>query len=74
MSKFWHNYVRDNHKDFPSWPHPNIQSISLQVGGVLLVTSSTVDISSSHFESNAAKVGGAIFSHVYCMDCEGYLI
>ena len=34
------------------------------VGGALLVTSSTVNISSSYFESNTASRGGAIFSQL----------
>ena len=40
------------------------QSISVRAGGALLVTSSKVEISSSHFESNEAEVGGAIFSQM----------
>ena len=56
-------YVRDNYREF-SWPWPNIQSTHASVGGALIVTSSTVNISSSSFESNTAKVGGAIFSQL----------
>ena len=40
------------------------QSINARAGGALLVTSSKVEISSSHFESNEAEVGGAIFSQM----------
>ena len=32
-----------------------------RVGGALIVTNSTVNITTSNFESNSAKVGGAIF-------------
>ena len=46
------------------FPCSNIQSISARVGGALTVTSSNVTISSSHFDSNTAKVGGAIFSQL----------
>ena len=55
--------IRDNRHDFRC-PWPTIQSTSARVGGALTVTSSTVNISSSRFESNTAKVGGAIFSQL----------
>ena len=56
-------YARDNRYDFPSdGTRPNIQSTSARVGGAVIVTSSTINISSSHFENNTAKIGGAIFS------------
>ena len=54
---------RDNSYAF-SYPWPNIQSNSARVGGSLIITSSTVNISSSHSESNTANVGGAIFSEL----------
>ena len=56
-------YIRDNRFDF-RYPWPTIQSNSARVGGALTVTSSTVNVSSSRFESNTAKVGGAIFSQL----------
>ena len=40
------------------------QSFNARAGGALLVTNSKVEISSSHFESNEAEVGGAIFSQM----------
>ena len=40
----------------------NIHSYSARVGGALVVTSSNLTISSSHFDSNTAELGGAIFS------------
>ena len=57
-------YLRDNRYDFPYFYRPTIQSTSGRVGGALTVTSSTVNISSSRFESNTATVGGAIFSQL----------
>ena len=56
-------YVRDNRYDI-RYPYPTIRSTSARVGGALTVTSSTVNISSSRFESNTATVGGAIFSQL----------
>ena len=43
---------------------PYIQSNGARIGGALLVTNSTVNISSSYFERNAANLGGAIFSQI----------
>ena len=40
---------------------PHVQFYGARVGGALVVTSSTVTISTSCFESNAAAIGGAIF-------------
>ena len=57
-------YLRDNRNDFPYSHRDTIQSTSVRVGGALTVTSSTVNISSSRFESNTATVGGAIFSQL----------
>ena len=57
-------YLRDNHYDFYYSYRPTIQSTSARVGGALTVTSSTVNISSSRFESNTVTVGGAIFSQL----------
>ena len=57
-------YLRDNRYDFYYSYRPTIQSTSARVGGALTVTSSTVNISSSRFESNTATVGGAIFSQL----------
>ena len=48
---------------FP-YVRPIIQSNSSRTGGALIVTSSTVNISSSHFQSNTAIIGGAIFSQL----------
>ena len=42
----------------------NIQSYSARVGGALVVTSSNLTISSSHFDGNTAELGGAIFSEL----------
>lgn len=53
-------YIRMNGYRFP-YPGHNSWSTSARVGGALFVTSSTVNINSSHFESNTAIVGGAIF-------------
>ena len=41
---------------------PNVQSTSTTVGGALIVTSSMVIISNSHFKNNIARVGGTILS------------
>ena len=57
-------YFKDNRNDFYYSYRPTIQSTSARVGGALTVTSSTVNISSSRFESNTATVGGAIFSQL----------
>ena len=57
-------FLRDNYNDFPYYGRPTILSNSTRVGGALIVTSSTVSISGSHFESNTAEVGGAIFSEL----------
>ena len=60
-------YIRDNRYDFLYSYYsyrPTIQSTSARVGGALTVTSSTVNVSSSRFESNTATVGGAIFSQL----------
>ena len=57
-------FLRDNYNDFPYYGYydrPTILSNSTRVGGALIVTSSTVSISGSHFENNTAEVGGAIF-------------
>ena len=56
-------YLGDSFNKF-LYPWPNIQSTSARVGGALIVTRSTVAISSSRFENNTAKVGGAIFSQL----------
>ena len=40
----------------------SIQSYSARVGGALVVTSSNLVISSCHFDSNTAELGGAIYS------------
>ena len=53
-------HIRDNYYTFP-YPLPNIQSNSARVGGALIVTSSIVNVKRSHFESNTAKMGGAIY-------------
>ena len=42
----------------------NIHSDSARVGGALSITSSNIVISSSHFDSNTAELGGAIFSEL----------
>ena len=44
----------------------NIRSYNARVGGALIVTSSTVNISRSHFDSNSAQVGGAIVFEESC--------
>ena len=44
--------------------HPSIQSTSARVGGALVITSSTVNISSTYFVNNSAKMGGAIYSQM----------
>ena len=55
-------YINDSY-DFNSLNNkPYVESTSARVGGALIVTSSTVNISSCHFGSNTAIVGGAIFS------------
>ena len=57
-------FLRDNRNDFPYYGRPTILSNSTRVGGAVIVTSSTVSVSGSHFESNTAEVGGAIFSEL----------
>ena len=57
-------YSSNNISTLLSWPCPNIQSTSTRVGGALIITSSTVNISSTYFDSNTAKIGGAIFSQL----------
>ncbi len=56
-------YIRVNRYRLPHSGHINSWSTSakLRVGGALFITSSTVSINTSHFESNTAMVGGAIF-------------
>ena len=56
-----------------SWLYLDIQSTSARVGGALIITASTVDISGTHFDSNTAKLGGAIYSqkgsNINIIDC-----
>ena len=54
-------YLRNNlyKLNVPYGYQPNITHA--RVGGALIVTNSTVNITTSNFESNSAKVGGAIF-------------
>ena len=47
-------------------PWANIWSYNARVGGALVVTSSTVNIISSYFDSNRAQVGGAIVFEESC--------
>ena len=54
-------YMRNNSYNFLRGYRTNISSTSAEVGGALIVTNSTVNISNSNFENNSAKVGGAIF-------------
>ena len=56
-------YLRNNFYVFPYGYQP-IRSIHAKVGGALIVTNSTVNITTSNFESNSAKVGGAIFAEL----------
>ena len=46
------------------YPVLNIKSHSARVGGALVITSSNIEISSSHFSNNVAEMGGAIFSQL----------
>ena len=57
-------YSSDNatNSNILPWLYPKIQSTSARVGGAMIVTNSTVTISSSYFENNSAKIGGAIYS------------
>ena len=58
-------FLRDNRNDYYNhFDRPTILSNSARIGGAVIVTSSTVSINGTHFESNTAEVGGAIFSEL----------
>ena len=62
----YQSYVRilENLRFYDPYRQLSIQSYSARVGGALLVASSNLVISSSHFDSNTAELGGAIFSEL----------